>query len=174
MPASKLPPSLPAVVEELEQRLHVRFVTGRRYASRAIRDRIFVGARLLFRGDAWAGTRRSRTAARACPSAGSGLILIRTADLNRADARVIHVDLVVGDAPCPRCSGCGRPSGSHSSLTNDTPTTCGPAATGTRTSRPASPPICMYFSHRDRRRSPARRRRRSWPRPAGPAPRRRR
>ena len=33
----------PAAVEELEQRLHVAAcVTGRRYASRAIRDRIFV------------------------------------------------------------------------------------------------------------------------------------
>ena len=36
----------------------------------------------------------------------------------------------------PLCSGCGRPSGSHSSLTNDTPTTRGPASTGTRTSKP--------------------------------------
>ena len=39
----------------------------------------------------------------------------------------------------PLCSGCGRPSGSHSSLTNDTPTTRGPASTGTRISSPASP-----------------------------------
>ena len=30
----------------------------------------------------------------------------------------------------PRCSGCGSPSGSHSSRTNETPTTCEPAGDG--------------------------------------------
>ena len=39
----------------------------------------------------------------------------------------------------PRCSGCGSPSGSHNSLTKETPTTCGPASIDARTSSPASP-----------------------------------
>ena len=96
MPASKLPPSRRPLSKNFRIVSRSAFVTGRRYASRAIRERIFVaqsvGTHL------WsAAARHTKIARRLGVFVAVRLRAVRAADLHRAHRRIAHVDLIVGE-----------------------------------------------------------------------------
>ena len=156
----------PAVVEELEQRLARRLASpaGDRRAARASTGSS--SRRRARRPRSRAGRRRSRGGS-ACPSP-VPVDRVRTADLDRADARVVHVDLVVRQHPAAlqRLRQAFRlPQLPHERHADDARSRLDRHADlepGVAGRSACTLPI------RERRQSPARRRRRSSPRPAGP------
>ena len=171
MPASKLPPSRPAVGEEREQRLEVgsrdRPPVGEPRDARQNPGR--TGA--LF-GDGLGLADEQRAAARRVLRRARRLE--GTADLDRADAGVVHVELIVRQhAPALHAAAAGLRAPRARGRTTRRPCAVPPESAREARDPCRRRPACTLPT-RDRRRIRARHHRHSWPPPAGLWRRRRR
>src|SRR5690349_24332895 len=112
-------------------------VAGRRYARRASDDTIFLAQARL--SSVQVNTfRRLGVSAAGRPVYGPAIVTLSTDGSPKYNSLVVLAN--------PRCGGWSTPSGSEYCRTNDTPTRCAPAVTGTLTVSPSSA-VCIYTSH---------------------------